>query len=434
MAREGRALESHPILSPAERLMTRSVSEMLMTDRMPTHSSMAPVVERLIECYGVEGHAIRVIFAPYRICPLGAHIDHQLGRVTAMALDHGVLLAFAPTAEREVRVRSLDFEGEARVPLDGGVPAPQPDDWGNYPRGAVRAMKTTYPLRRGLVGVTAGRVAEGGLSSSAAVGVAYLLALQHVNQLSVDATENIRLVQRIENDYLGLRIGVLDQSAILLSRDSSLTLIDCADLTHQLIDPAASMPGYDVLIVFSGLRQALVGTGYNQRVAECEEAARMLLRAAGRARATPKLRHVTPEEYEQFGRRLAGPPARRAAHFFSEMERVQQGVQAWQDGDARKFGSLITQSGESSITSYECGAPPLIDLYHALIQAPGVWGARFSGAGFRGCCLALVEAGRAAAVAEEVRAAYAAKRPALADHAWSLRCRTGDGARLVDVS
>ncbi len=385
---------------------------------------------QLVERFGVRRELIHVVFAPYRICPLGAHIDHQLGRVTAMALDCGTWLAFAPTDRREVRLHSLDFPGEVAVGFDQ-VPENRQGDWGDYLRGAVLGLQRRHVLHQGLVGITAGRVAEGGLSSSAAVSIAYLLALQHANQLPVTPAENIALVQQIENDYLGLRIGILDQSAILLSRAHCLTVIDCASVTHELIPQADTWPPYQILIAFSGLRQSLAGTDYNRRVSECAQAARILLEAAGRTAQHPVLGHVSNAEYEQFRRRLTGPPVRRAAHFFSERERVTQGTVAWRRGDLREFGRLITQSGASSITNYECGAPQLIDLYHALVEAEGVYGARFSGAGFRGCCLALVAPEKAQESATRVRRLYAKQHPSLADHAWTMICQSGDGARLL---
>ncbi|MFO7906904.1 MAG: galactokinase family protein [Pirellulaceae bacterium] len=397
--------------------------------------SIEQASEQLHECmtrwYGVRRDQVKIVFAPYRVCPLGAHIDHQLGRVTAMALDRGILLAFAPRNAPEVKLRSLDFEGEVHVRFDD-VAAPRVDDWGNYVRGAILALQRDFALSEGLVGVTAGRVAEGGLSSSAAVGVAYLLALQDVNQLAVTPKQNIALVQRIENQYLGLRIGILDQSAILLSRRNALTVIDCADVTHSLIQwPTPPLP-FGILVAFSGLRQSLAGTDYNQRVTECTEAARQLLQASGRPEDPPRLRSVTPQEYQAHATCLSGPPARRAQHFFSEMERVRRGVAVWNQGDVQTFGKLITESGASSIHHYECGAPPLIDLYQALIETPGVFGARFSGAGFRGCCLALIDPSRSEEIASRVMRVHARRHPELASSAWSMACNTDNGARFLE--
>ncbi len=370
------------------------------------------------------------MFAAYRICPLGAHIDHQLGRVTAMALDQGVHLAYAPSGSSQVCLGSLAFPGEVAFDLHD-IPDASTGDWGNYARGAARALAEGHPLRSGIVGVTAGAVAEGGLSSSAAVGVAYLLALEDVNSLQISARENVALDQHIENRYLGLRNGILDQSAILFSRQDHLTVIDCATVEHKLIAPPAAVSPPAILIVFSGLRKSLVATDYNRRVAECREAAEILLAAAGRPGEEPLLGRVSSAEYAAHSDCLSGPPARRAAHFFSEMNRVTQGIVAWQSGNLAELGLLVTASGESSIRNYECGALPLVDLYQILVATPGVYGARFSGAGFRGCCVALVEQHAALDAADSARSAYAARHPELADAARTMICRSADGAKIL---
>ena len=110
---------------------------------------------------------------------------------------------------------------------------------------------------------------------------------------------------------------------------------------------------------------------------------------------------------------------------------VIHGIEAWRRGDLREFGQLIRESGESSIHNYQCGAPPLVDLYHLLVETHGVYGARFSGAGFRGCCLALVDPQSADRVAKHVRQAYVRQHPQLADNAWTMVCCGGDGARFL---
>src|SRR5207244_11878681 len=117
-----------------------------------------------------------------------------------------------------------------------------------------------------------------------------------------------------------------------------------------------------------------------------------VLRAVGRSEGDARLGHLTDAEYEAHRHRLSGPEAKRAAHFFAERARVGRGIAAWAAGDVAEFGRLMTASGQSSIDNYECGSPPLIDLYRILIGTPGVYGARFSGAGFRGCCVALAAA------------------------------------------
>ena len=392
---------------------------------------MDQLVDEVVRRFGVVAEAVRAVRSPYRICPLGAHIDHQLGTVTAMALDEAVHLAYAPLDEPRAHLASLDFEGEVAFGFDV-VPARRDGDWGNYPRGAVQALQQAgHSLERGLVGVTSGRLGEGGLSSSAAIGVAYLLALEQVNGLALSPDDNIALDQAIENGYLGLRNGILDQSAILLSKRDQLTVIDCRTLEHEVVPAGAGMPPFAILIPFSGLTQALVSTDYNRRVEECREAAGALLRAAQRLGEEPRLGNVSAEEYEAHRGCLAAAPARRAAHFFTEMERVRGGIAAWKAGDLAELGRLMTASGDSSIRQYECGCPPLIDLYEMLVQTEGVYGGRFSGAGFRGCCVGLVAPEAAAGAAEEVGARYADKHPDLAERAPVLICRSADGAAIL---
>jgi galacturonokinase len=386
----------------------------------------AEVVRR----FSVPAAGVRVVRSPYRVCLLGAHIDHQLGPVTAMALDQNVLLAYASSPEPEVLADSLDFPGRVQFRLDA-IP-PLRGDWGDFPRGTALALQGSYRLGRGMVGVVAGKLHGGGVSSSAAVGVAFLLALEDANGLAVTPGENIELDRRVENDYLGLHNGILDQAAILLSRRGRLTQIDCRLGRHESIPAAAGSPPFKIVLAFSGMRKALVGTDYNRRVRECAEAAHALLEAAGRGNGRAVLGDVVPAEYAAYGNRLRGAPARRAAHYFSEVNRVARGVAAWREGDLAAFGTLMTASGESSIRNYECGSPPLVDLYHALVAMPGVYGARFSGAGFRGCCVALVEPDAVGDVARRVAADYARLHPDLAPSASVVACETDDGASILD--
>jgi galacturonokinase len=390
--------------------------------------------------YGIAADRVRFVRSPYRVCPLGAHIDHQLGTVTAMAINHGTWLAFAPSGSPEMRLSSLSFPEEVRFSLAEPT-EPKRDDWGDYARGAAFALSREARLEEGIVGITSGRLTASGLSSSASVGVAYLLALEEVNGLEIAASTNVRLDQVIENVHLGLKNGILDQAAILLSRRDQLTVIDCrafgrdegdgalAGVTHVSRNPA--MPAMRILVALSGVTQPILTTGYNTRVTECEEAAKILLTAAGRPEAAARLGNVRFEEYEAFRNRLSGPAARRARHFFTEMERVRQGIAAWRDGDVTRFGRLMTESGRSSIENYECGSPPLIDLFEILAATPGVHGARFSGAGFRGCCVALIEAEAAEAALPGILEAYNRKHPEPTGQAGCILCDPADGARLL---
>jgi galactokinase len=306
-----------------------------------------------------------------------------------MTLDRAIFLAFVPREDRRVVVESLNFPGQVDFELDN-IPSKVPRDWGNYARGAAMALTEAYDLSLGISAVVSGSMPIGGLSSSAAVGIAYLLALETANDLDLTPEDNIKLDRCIENGYLGLRNGVLDQSMILLSERNCLTYLDCQSMQVEKVPSSRAENPFEILVVYSGVSQSLTGTDYNNRVVECQTAARRLLALAGEPiPEVPRLRMVDPEIYELYGHRLKTALRRRARHFFTEIDRVQCGVRAWRDGDIDTVGKLMQASGASSVYNYESGCPHLTTLYEILSECPWVYGARFSGGGFRGSCIGL---------------------------------------------
>jgi len=385
----------------------------------------------LKERWGISEDEIKVVCSPLRICPLGAHIDHQLGLVTGMTIDRNILLAFAPNREGKVWIRSTTFSPPVEFSLDD-VPARVPGDWGNYVRGAVVALQQKYDLQYGIYGIVHGDMPIGGLSSSAAVGVAYLLALEQANGLEVPPLENIRLDQYIENVYLGLNNGILDQSIILLSDEKHLTYLDCQSVEVQMIDSPFQQNDFEIVVAHSGISETLVSTDYNRRVAECQEAARLMLEwARYDVPESLALRLVPEEVYHTYGRRLPEKLGKRAAHFFSEMQRVREGIVAWRKGDLDTLGQLIKASGASSIHNYECGCEHLITIYEILNACPGVYGVRFSGAGFRGCCIGLVNPTYRSNIAEELHRRYPQAHPDAADEYGIYFCQPAGKATVL---
>ncbi len=390
--------------------------------------------DRLKQRTGCSDDDIRVVYAPLRISPLGAHVDHQDGLVTGMTLDRVILLAFVPRRDRRVCVESLNFPGYVEFMLDD-VPPKSSRDWGNYVRGAALALQQRHVLHTGIDAVVGGSMPIGGLSSSAAVGVAYLLALETANALTVSAEENIQLDRYIENVYLGLKNGIMDQSMILMSERDTLTYLDCRSVAFEKIPIPHEKNGFDILVVYSGVEKSLGGTDYNNRVAECEEAAGLLLAWSGQTLPEqPRLRMVPEDVYAEFGARLPAPLDRRARHFFTEVARVREGTAAWRAGDVSAIGALMRESGASSVYNYESGCPQLVTLYNILCEAPGVYGARFSGAGFRGSCIGLSDP----AYREEIRAFIDAQYPAAHPNAaewYSVHfCKSDGPARVLDLS
>jgi galactokinase/galacturonokinase len=392
--------------------------------------------QRLKQRTGCADGDIRLVYAPLRISPLGAHVDHQDGLVTGMTLDRVILLAFVPRRDRRVCVESLNFPGYVEFALDD-VPPKSPRDWGNYVRGAALALQQPAlgkrPLQTGIDAVVGGSMPIGGLSSSAAVGVAYLLALETANDLTISAEENIQLDRYIENVYLGLKNGIMDQSMILKSERDTLTYLDCQSVAFEKIPIPHEKNGFDILVVYSGVEKSLGGTDYNNRVAECEEAARLLLAWSGQTPPeSPRLRMVPEDVYAEFGAHLPTPLDRRARHFFGEVQRVREGAEAWRAGDVPTIGQLMRESGASSVHNYESGCPQLVTLYNILCEAPGVYGARFSGAGFRGSCIGLSDPARREEIRAFIDARYPAAHPNAAERYSVHFCKSDGPARVLN--
>ncbi|KAL2342617.1 hypothetical protein Fmac_003902 [Flemingia macrophylla] len=431
----------------------------------PSAAELNEMRERVSKMANVNKEEVRVVVSPYRICPLGAHVDHQGGTVSAMTIDRGILLGFALSGSNQVVIHSGQFQGEVKFRVDE-IQQPkhisntkdksldevssglqEQCNWGRYARGAVYALQSRgNNLSKGIVGYICGAdgLDSSGLSSSAAVGVAYLLALEYANDLVISPTENIEYDRLIENEYLGLKNGIMDQSAILLSSHGSLMCMNCKTKDYKLVyrpkvlecKESEQLKATKILLALSGLKHALTSNpGYNKRVTECREAAQILLEASGDYKTEPILSNGQNVIFENSMHKLEPNLAKRAEHYFSENLRVTEGVEAWAGGRLKDFGMLITASGRSSIQNYECGSEPLIQLYEILLRAPGVFGARFSGAGFRGCCLAFVEPHLATEAASFVRREYLKVQPELASQLSNdtavLICESGDCARVL---
>jgi galactokinase len=382
--------------------------------------------------YGKNG-VLRFIRSPLRLCPLGAHVDHQRGLISGMALDAAVLMAYTPTEDNFIRVQSLDFPDEEYFQIDK-VPSMLPGFWGNYLWGAVLALRQDYVLKRGFKAIISGRLPIGGLSSSAAVTTAYLMALCDVNGIVCAPEDLIRYSHWAENQFIGLENGILDQAANILSREHHLLWMDTDSGERKLLPQPAAMPEFEVAIVYSGISKSLISTDYNNRVDECRVAAWLLLEAAGLPRQPLRqtvLRDVPEAAYREHREKLPEHFRRRADHFFSENERVGRGTAAWEIGDLAAFGRLVTESGASSIENYECGCPELVAIYELLREAPGVYGARFSGAGYRGCCMGLVDPAYKTAISEMISREYPARFPQYKESFKIHFCKTADGAGFL---
>ena len=373
------------------------------------------------------------IFSPYRVCPLGAHVDHQHGLVTGFAFDMGVDLWFNPTEDGSVRLKSLTFDGD--VVFDVSKPSQVKEgNWGDYARGAKYALKKRFALKYGIEGVIKGSLPVGGLSSSAAVLTAYVMAFAKANNISLTKMEVIKIASQAEREYIGLSNGILDQSCIVLGEKDSLLFLDTDSEEYRLIKKNPSMPEFGIAIIFSGLTRSLVSSDYNLRVSECKTAAWNMMAYMDMPLKTLDktfLRDVPKEIYEKTKSLMPARFARRAEHFYSEHKRVRMGVTAWETGNLELFGRLSFESCQSSIENYECGSEELIAIYNIMRNTKGVYGGRFSGAGFKGACVALVNPAMKDEIRERITSEYLSQYPQYSSTFEMHFCKIDNGARFV---
>jgi len=371
-------------------------------------------------------------FCPYRVCPMGAHSDHQFGKITGLAIDKGVHIAYGPKKNGVVELSSLQFDRRAQWHIQQVDERPV-GDWADYLRGATWALGKHYPLRVGLCGVVEGSLPIGGLSSSAAVIIAFLSALSKLNGITLDAQELIQIALEAEKDYVGVSVGTLDQSCEVLSKKDHLLYLDTKDGSYELIPQNPAMKPYQIAIFFSGIERTLAGSKFNMRVDEAKSAAYALMAYAGMEYGKfgeAVLRDVPVEVYHRYKEKLPENWRKRAEHYYTEYDRVRRGAEAWRQGDIETYGRLSFESGHSSIYNWETGSDELKKLYEIMTHTDGIYGGRFSGAGFKGCCMALIDPAYAESIEQKVTQEYLAAFPGLRGKYSFHLCNSADGVML----
>ena len=375
---------------------------------------------------------VEVAFCPYRVCPIGAHVDHQHGLITGLAIDKGVHFAYGPKKNGVVELSSVQFDRRAQWHIRQVDEKPT-GDWADYLRGATWALAKHYDLHTGICGVIEGTLPIGGLSSSAAVIIVFLAALARLNNIVLDQQEMIQLAFEAERDYVGVSVGTLDQSCEVLSRKNHLLYLDTKDGSYELIPQHPDMKPYKIAIMFSGIERTLVGSKFNMRVDEAKSAAYALMAYSGMEYGKfneARLRDVPVGIYHQYKEMLPDNWRKRAEHFYTEFARVESGAEAWRRGDIEAYGKLSFESGHSSVYNWETGSDELRTLYQIMEHTDGIYGGRFSGAGFKGCCMALIDPAYAESIERKVTEEYLKAFPQLEGKYSFYLCESADGISL----
>jgi galactokinase len=330
--------------------------------------------------------------APGRVNLLGEHTDYNDGFMLPVATPQATSVALAKSHDDQHHFYSGTLDGNVTFAAQGGS---APAGFGSYLEGCVRLLENegveVPPLR---AFVTTELPVGSGLSSSAALEVATLRALRQLLSVDLDDVQLARLAQRAEIEYARVNCGIMDQMASSLCDQQHMLFIDARTLEHRLVPLPRDT---ELIVIDSGVPRTLAASKYNERRAECEEAARKL--------SVASLRDVTdPAVVEQ----LPEPLSRRARHVVLENLRVLEAAgRAGTSGvSAERFGELMNASHDSLRDDYEVSIPELDELVALLRATPGVLGARLTGAGFGGACVALCRAGRAQDASKAALSAY----------------------------
>ena len=340
-----------------------------------------------------------LVRSPGRVNLIGEHTDYNMGYVLPAAIEKAIYFAIAPGKGRDCRIVSLDLDGEHRFSLEGIRRDPR--GWPNYLMGvADQFTRERFPLG-GFNCVFGGDIPIGaGLSSSAAIEAGLAFALNRIFDCRLDGLALARLAQKAENEFVGVKCGIMDQYINLFGQPANALLVDCRTLRHECYPVPEEI---SIVLFDTGVSHSLASSEYNRRREECALGVESLRR---KFPEVTHLRDVSPEMLEECRDGMDATVFRRCGFVVAENARVLQACEALEANDAAAFGSLLYGSHGGLRDDYEVSCPELDVLVEAVRGLPGVYGARMMGGGFGGCTINLTGREEAASIGKTVREAY----------------------------
>jgi galactokinase len=363
------------------------------------------------------GEPAVVVRSPGRVNLIGEHTDYNHGFVLPAAVDRGIAMALKPRSDRRYVLHALDLDRR----LEGNLNelAPHPERWPNYLLGVVDQLQKAGHRLGGFELVYGGDLPMGaGMSSSAALECGLAFALNELLGLGLDRPTMAKLSQAAEHSFVGVKCGIMDQMASLMSQKDHVMMLDCQDLSCRFV------PFHGPVKIFlcdTQVARALAESGYNQRRSQCEAGVALLRKYVLEAQS---LRDVSLEVLDAHRAEFDPIVYRRCRYVIEENLRVIAACAALEGRDLPAFGRLMNESHQGLSKAYEVSCPELDVLAEAATALPGVLGARMMGAGFGGCTINLVEAGREEAFVQGMAPAFAkiGKTPKI--HACAPHCGT----------
>jgi galactokinase len=346
------------------------------------------------------GETARVFRAPGRVNLIGEHTDYNAGFVMPAAIGLYTWAAISPRPDRKLVVHSENFQETCEFDLnEAGAEAT--GHWSDYVRGVGVVLEKAGHRLSGANLLVRGEVPIGaGLSSSAAIEVATGISLLENSGIAVDRAGLARLCQRAENEFVGMRCGIMDQFVSCFGQANHALVLDCRSLSYQRL-PLGN--GARLIVCNTMVKHALAGGEYNRRRAECEEAVRLLGRVFA---GIHSLRDLSAEQLESGRNELPDGVYRRARHVVTENQRVLQAARGLQSGDLTRFGELMHESHASLKNDFEVSCRELDTMVRLASNVEGVYGARMTGGGFGGCTVNLVRSDCVDAFQRSVSSGY----------------------------
>lgn len=390
------------------------------SSKLPLEERIAKLKYEFARTYDTEPELI--VRAPGRVNLIGEHTDYNDGYVLPIAIDRSVLIAATMRLDRTVRLRAIDFDAQDAFSLEH-ITHSEVQKWSNYQRGVASVL-----LERGfdLPGVDVVFSSDvpiaSGLSSSAALEVGAAVMWQTLVGFALSRPELALLCQRAENTFVGVNCGIMDQFISALGQKNAAVFIDCRTLDYKPVSIPAHLA---VVVMDTAKRRGLTDSAYNTRRAECEQGVHLLQEYLPDITA---LRDVSVEQFERYANQLPKNVQMRCRHIVGEDQRVLDFISASARSDTQSMGKLMNASHISLRDDYQVSCTELDVMVEAAWRAPGVIGARMTGAGFGGCAVALVEKTQAETFVAQVAPAYE-QATGLTPNLYV--CQAEDGASVV---
>lgn len=360
--------------------------------------------QKFEELFGKKDYT--AFFAPGRINLIGEHTDYNGGNVFPCAITLGTYAVAAKNDLKQVRLYSENFPEAGVISFDlADLDHKKADSWANYPKGMLRYLKEAgHVIPEGMDMVIFGNIPNGsGLSSSASLELLMGVVLDNLFNLNADCLDLIKTGKRVENEFIGVNSGIMDQFAVGMGEENKAILLDCNTLEYELVP--VELGDHAIVIMNTKKRRELVDSKYNERRSECEEALAKLQTVV----SIGSLGELDEETFENAKAVLESDVLyRRARHAVTENQRTLKAKAALQAGELEAFGQLMNQSHISLRDDYEVTGIELDTLVQTAWDQPGVLGARMTGAGFGGCAIAIVQKAAIPAFIENVGKTYEA--------------------------